>query len=149
MKEKEIGFVCEPLELGLRPLDKLGAGGAEGDVSGDETPSMASVQGLNNEEMSFKDVPFGKRMTFLVKHNVMLMGQVDKLEADLRQAQGALRQAQCDSVAVDVAWGKKYNAMVEQLTTSNNRKYRLLKEFVIESKKWTVFLKWLEGQAKP
>ncbi|WP_255037587.1 hypothetical protein [Lacihabitans soyangensis] len=124
---------------------------------------MASVAGLNNEEMSFKDVPFGKRMSFLAKHNVVLMGQVDKLEAALRQAQGALRQAQgalrqaqgalrqaqCDSVAVDVAWGKKYNAMVEQLTTSNNRKYRLLKEFVIESKKWTVFLKWLEGQPKP
>jgi hypothetical protein len=127
MKEKEIGFVCEPLEL---------AGG------GEKPGNSAEHAGLNNEEMSFKQVPFGKRMAFLAKHNVILMDQVEKLEAALQKAKG-------DSIAVDVAWGKKYNAMVEKLTTSNNKKYKQLKDFVIEHKRWTVFLKWLENAQPP
>ncbi|MDP1814438.1 MAG: hypothetical protein Q8K92_08315 [Leadbetterella sp.] len=131
MKEKEKGFVCEPLGLGLRQ--------AQADTIEQIPGGAAEHAGLNNEEMSFKQVPFGKRMTFLAKHNVMLMDQVNKLEA-------ALQKAKSDSIAVDVAWGKKYNAMVEKLTSSNNKKYKQLKDFVIENKRWTVFLKWLEGQ---
>ena len=127
MKEKEIGFVCEPL------------GSAQGDTSGELQSDAAEHAGLNNAEMSFSQLPFGKRMTFLAKHNVLLMAENERLEAALQKAKG-------EAVAVDVAWGKKYNAMVESLTASNNKKYKRLREFVVEQKRWTVFLKWLEGQ---
>lgn len=97
------------------------------------------LTGLDNVEMSFKQLPFGTRMKFLAKHNVRLMAENERLEAALKEANGKL-------VAVDVAWGKKYNTMVETLTTSNNKKYKQLKEFVTEQKRWTVFLKWAAEQ---
>jgi hypothetical protein len=107
---------------------------------GVEPPNMAAVQlPLDNVEMSFKQLPFGTRMKFLAKHNVRLMAENERLESALKEANSKL-------VAVDVAWGKKYNAMVETLTTSNNKKYKQLKEFVIEQKRWTVFLRWAAEQ---
>lgn len=111
-----------------------------GDGDGIEPQDIAAVQlGLDNVEMSFKQLSFGTRMKFLAKHNVRLMAENERLEAALQKAKGEV-------VAVDVAWGKKYNAMVETLTTSNNKKYKQLKEFVIEQKRWTVFLKWAAEQ---